>query len=45
MGRREGIWVSDEVEGEGWETEGGLYPLLGLFKVAMSPAIGPDMPR
>ena len=38
-----GEWV-----GGGWAAGDGLYPLLGLFRVAMSPrstkAIGPDRP-
>ena len=31
--------------GEGWAAGGGLYPMLGLFEVAMSPRSATHRPR
>ena len=46
MGRGCGGWKRDGVGGGGgWETGGGLYLLIGLFGVAMSPRSTSHRPR
>ena len=40
-----GGWEGDGLSGDGgWVAIGRLNPSLGLFGLAMSPAMGPNMP-